>query len=62
MTNRRVSTTARAASPVSTGAMAALAYLLIFQRSGTGLVVWIGLVALWLIPAGLIVVVERGRR
>jgi hypothetical protein len=42
--------------------MAALAYLLIFQRSGTSLVVWIGLVALWLIPAGLIVATERRRR
>jgi hypothetical protein len=42
--------------------MAALAYLLIFQRSGTSPLVWGVLIALWLIPAGLIVVVERRRR
>jgi hypothetical protein len=40
--------------------MTALAYL--FQRSGTSPVVWAALVALWLIPGGLIVVVERRRQ
>lgn len=49
----------RGASALSTGAMAALAYLLVFQRSGTSMTVWTVLIALWVIPPSLVAILER---
>lgn len=52
----------RGASALSTGAMAALCYLLLFQRSGTSVAVWAVLVALWLIPPSLVAILEPSGR
>jgi len=59
MTGPRASKLTRFATGVSTGAMAALFYLLFFQRTGTSLLVWISLLLLWVGPVWLILVGER---
>ena len=62
MMGSQFSLPARLATGLSTGAMAALSYLLLFQRTGTSNLVWITLVVLWLGPAGVTAFSGRNRR